>query len=183
MTGFHNGPASRVEKLPLSKLFYPIPVTQSTYLPSKLPVLYPYLPPFANCSKQYFSLSTNSTPFNPQSGPREPQWKPYDLLLFLTLLPLPPRWPYFLLPPSQSGPIWSTLDLSLTFCSRVSMVSGLCGSILALLLALSPPCGTSPRGTPEETRGSPDRVPSTCTSRSRGSLSLRRRRYYFPTHH
>ena len=93
MTGFHNGPARRVEKLPLSKLFYPIPVTQSTYLPNKLPVFYLYLPPFANCSKQYFSLSTNSTPFNPQSGPREPQWKPYDLLLFLTPLPpsLPPR--------------------------------------------------------------------------------------------
>ena len=110
MTGFHNGPARRVEKLPLSKLFYPIPVTQSTYLPNKLPVLYLYLPPFANCSKQYFSLSTNSTPFNPQSGPREPQWKPYDLLLFLTplppsqmalfLTPSLPEWPYliFLLP-------------------------------------------------------------------------------------
>ena len=78
--------------------------------------------------------------------------------------------------PSQSGLIWSTLDLSrprLTFCSLVSMVSGLCGSILALLLELSlSPGWTRPRGT-EETE-----EPSTCTSRSRGSLILRGR-YYF----
>ena len=127
------------------------------------------------CFIQYFTpnLSTNSTPFNPQSGPREAQWKPYDLpLLFLTPSPL--------LRVALFGQPSTFLNLrlrQLTFCSRVSMVSGLWGSILALLLAFCSPWGTSPRGT-EETRGSPDLVPSTCTSRSRGSLSLRRRRYY-----
>ena len=169
-----------MEKLHLLKIVS-FNASSPSYLPTYPPTHLPaqpttYIPLLAFCFIQYSPpLSSNSTPFNPQSGPREAQWKPYDLpLLFLTLSP------------SQSGLIWSTLDLSqptrlrqqLTFCSRVSMVSGLWGSILALLLAFCSPCGTRPRGT-EETRGSPDRVPSTCTSRSRGSLSLGRRRCYF----
>ena len=59
-----------------------------TYLPNELPV-YLDLPPSAYFFVQNKTflpyLSANSTPFNLQSGPREAQWKSYDLpLLFLT---------------------------------------------------------------------------------------------------
>ena len=91
------------------------------------------------CSIQYFTpnLSANSTPFNPQSGPREAQWKPYDLPLFLTPPPFPPL---------QSGLIWSTLDLSAyLLLSRVDgerPVGLHPGSLAGVLL----PVGDEPEG-------------------------------------
>ena len=90
-----------MEKLHLLKIFsfnasspnY-LPIHPPTYLPNQQPIYLYSLFVFYNTPPP---LSSNSTPFNPQSGPREAQWKPYDLpLLFLT----PPlsEWPYLVNP-------------------------------------------------------------------------------------
>ena len=57
---------------------------------------------------RFFQYFSNSTPFDPPSRPREAQWKPHDLLLFLTW-PVP-EWPYLVNPRPFSTPAYLLLS-------------------------------------------------------------------------
>ena len=60
------------------------------------------------CWFRFFQHFSNSTPFDPPSRPREAQWKPHDLLLFLTW-PVP-EWPYLVNPRPFSTPAYLLLS-------------------------------------------------------------------------
>ena len=60
------------------------------------------------CWFRFFQYFSNSTPFDPPSRPREAQWKPHDLLLFLTW-PVP-EWPYLVNPRPFPTPAYLLLS-------------------------------------------------------------------------